>query len=193
MEAGKELRIIVPEKLYRALEKLALIRNTTINSIVIELIQSTVTLLSEIDSYYKLKYEVVVEELYDMINKSIADGKIRVVKKDRENLLRKYIRPFAMLVTVIRDVYGRIPNEVKLSELVASEKVRESLAKYYYKKSMNPEKILYNKINEVKKILELFKVNVVSDGNEIVLKIENPAFLERYYGLGSRIMRRKLK
>lgn len=194
MEAGRELRIIIPEKLYKALEKLAVIRNTTINSVIIELIQSTITLLSEIDNYYKLKYEVVIEELYDIINKSIDAGKIKVRNKDRESLLRNYIKPFAILVTVIKDVYGKIPNEVKLSELVSNERIIESLTKYYNnKKLLDPNKILYDKIKKIKKILELFKINVISDGNEIILKIENPAFLERYYGLASRIMRRKLK
>jgi hypothetical protein len=194
LEAGRELRIIIPEKLYKALEKLAVIRNTTINSVIIELIQSTITLLSEIDNYYKLKYEVVIEELYDIINKSIDAGKIKVRNKDRESLLRNYIKPFAILVTVIKDVYGKIPNEVKLSELVSNERIIESLTKYYNnKKLLDPNKILYDKIKKIKKILELFKINVISDGNEIILKIENPAFLERYYGLASRIMRRKLK
>lgn len=188
-----QLSLEVPDKLYKSLEKIALIRGTTVEETVIEILRKELDYISSLDSHYSHVYSKVEREALDKLNEAIKGKLVKVRTRNPHLLLKNYIRPFCRFLTVIKEIYVKIPHSIKLSEIRNNPDLPQILYRHVGKVK-DPvgyiDRMVYEK---VKSIAPAFKIEVVEEGGEVVLKFNNPAYLEGYVGYGSRVLRRRVK
>ncbi|MEM0380232.1 MAG: hypothetical protein QXP71_02765 [Desulfurococcaceae archaeon] len=187
-----ELRVNIPDKLYKSLEKIALITGMSIESTVVDILRSTIYYLSQIDSYYSFRI-TGVDKAVNIITKGIDEGIVKLRSKHRENIL-KYVKSLGKLLAIIEEVYGKIPNKVVLNDLLRNNDIENIVKKHIGGGVKNVDKTLINLVNRIKPIAGVFKIKIISSNDEsIELLFENPAYLENFVGIGSRVLRRRVR
>jgi hypothetical protein len=187
------ITIDLPETLYKSLEKYALIKGTSLESVILDLLRRDLGFIGEVDSYYSYKHGQIdraVEEAMKAISKRL----VRIRIRDRDKLIEKYINPLGRFLAIIKELYGKIPEKLVVKEVIGDPRLKEILRKHIGAKIDDPGKTLINYIEKkIKPIAPAFKIRIEGDGVESIIVFENPANLESYAGIGSRIMRRRIR
>lgn len=186
-----ELRINIPDKLYKNLEKIALISGMSIESTIIDILKNTVYYIAQVDSYYSFRMSSI-DKAVNQVIKSIEEGSVKIRSKHRENIL-KYINSLGKLLAIIEDIYGKIPDRVDLNKLIKHENIEVIVKKHIGGRVSSVDKTIYNLVNRIKPVASVFRIKINTSDNNIELVFENPAYLENFVGIGSRVYRRRVR
>lgn len=188
-----QISLELPDRLYKSLEKIALIKGTTVEETVVEILRKELDYISNLDSHYSHIYSKVEKEALDKLNEAITNRVVRIKTRSPDVLLKNYVRPFCRFLTLIKEIYVKIPFSIKLSEIKNNSNLPSVIQKHVgvvKDPAKYVEKIVYEK---VVKIAPAFKIEVVREGDDIVLKFNNPAYLEGFVGFGSKVLRRRVR
>lgn len=184
----------IPDRLYKSLEKLALIKGVTPDELVVNILNIIVDhIATDIDAYYTRVYGRAEEEAIKRLKKAIENGEIRIKTRASEKMLRKYIYPLGRFLTILSEIYGKVPFEVKINELKSNEKL-PSLVYRHVGRVKDPVALIEKYILEkIKPIAPAFGMKIEETNDGIVVSFNNPAYLESLVPLGSRILRRRVR
>lgn len=187
------------DKTYRDLEKIAYIKGTSVELVVLEAINWYLRVARDIDDHYRLKYERVVEETRKLLEEGLKRGLI----KSRGALESKRVAAIASslgkLVTLLVDAYGHIPRELHLESLGESDlsRLRSSLSKLVPgapERGLDPVTYIRNRVREVESVAAALGIEVIAEGGNVkALRFNNVNLLSMYYGYGTRFLKRKLR
>lgn len=193
IEGKQRITLELSPHIYKALEKLAYIRGSTVEYTIIELVKIFLGIVEDIDSHYTLKYSKAIDYSYDLIIKAMGEGRVKLRKKDKSFIAKNYIKPLGVIATILVDLYGRIPSSVSREDLEAkSSELTEVIARIA-RRGLKPIDYILSKIEKIKHIAPAFDIEILGSNNNFELIFKNPALLEGLYGVGTRPLRRKLK
>jgi len=184
----------LPERLYKSIEKVALIKGVTPEELVISILNLVIEhIAADIDAYYTRIYSRAESEALNRLKKAIKEKEINLKTKSPEKLLKKYIYPLGRLLTILSEAYGKIPFEVRISDLKNKEKLPYLVYKHVGRVK-DPVSLIEKYILErVRPIAPAFGIKIEEKDNDIVVSFNNPAYLESLVPLGSRVLRRRVR
>lgn len=184
----------IPDRLYKSIEKLALIKGVTPDELVVSILNIVVEhIAADIDAYYTRVYSRVEDEALNKLKKAIESGEVKLKTRVSEKLLKKHIRPLGRFLTLLSEIYGKIPFEVKISELKSNEKL-PSLVYKHIGVVKDPGVLIENYVLEkIRPVAPAFGIKIEEISNDIVVSFSNPAYLESLVPLGSRVLRRRVR
>lgn len=184
----------LPDRLYRSIEKIALIKGVTPEELVVNILNIVVEhIAADIDAYYARTYSRVENEALNKLRKAIDERAVRLRTRAPEKLLRKYIYPLGRFLTILSEAYGKIPYEVRISDLKSREKFPNLVYKHVGRVK-DPAALIENYVLEkVKLVAPAFGIKIENKDNDIVVSFNNPAYLESLVPLGSRVLRRRVR
>lgn len=190
MSSGKRVICLeLLDKVYRDLEKLAYIKGTSVELVVVEAVNAYLSIARDIDAHYQFKYERVVEET----RRILESAKVTNVKAENVAL------NLGKLVTLLKDTYGYIPREVNLGNLSPEErrKLTETLGRIGRSKvggkEIDPVAYIKNRVRDVRRAAQAFGIEVVEENGDIkIVRFNNVNLIAMYYGYGVRALKRRL-
>jgi hypothetical protein len=160
------IQLELPEQIYKALEKIAYIKGTSVELVALEAIRSYVGVAKDIDDHYRFKYEQVVEETRKLIEVALGKG---LIKKRVE--AERVASSLGKLVTLLRDAYGDIPRELVLEGMSGEELERLSGAlrrivgrSRVGGRELNPITYILGRIEEIRGVAKAFGIDIVEKG-----------------------------
>lgn len=190
------IQLELPEQIYKALEKIAYIKGTSVELVALEAIRSYVGVAKDIDDHYRFKYEQVVEETRKLIEVALGKG---LIKKRVE--AERVASSLGKLVTLLRDAYGDIPRELVLEGMSGEELERLSGAlrrivgrSRVGGRELNPITYILGRIEEIRGVAKAFGIDIVEkEGSVKAIKFNNVNLLSMYYGYVARLLRRRIR
>lgn len=184
--------IELPESLYKSLEKYAMIRGVSIERVVIDELRRNIEYVRDIDSYYNFRSDAE-NEVFKIIMNAIEEKRVNIRVKERSKVLEKYVYPFGRFLAVIRELYGRIPAKISIRELKENPRLADAIKKHSGVKITDPAKWVDHHIVKIKRLSKIFKLSITGEGDDMIISFENPGYIEKFAGIGSRVMRRRIR
>lgn len=192
-EEKYKITLELPYNTYKAIEKIAYMRGSTIERIILELLKIDLGIIIDLDSNYKLRYIKVPQMFYENILKSVRRGEITIPRTDRDYVIKNYIEPLGILATILSELYGKIPGRVYTDELEKRiGELREIIERVAgpVEKPVDYVHELIEKIEPIAPAVDIIIRESIRGGYELIFR--NPAYLENLYGVGTKPLKRRL-
>lgn len=186
----------LPEPAYRALEKIAYVKGSTIERVALEALNLYINIVRDVDDHYRFKYERVLEETRRLIEEAVRKGEVEAVRVKVEDVAIT----LGKLVTLLKETYGSIPREVTIDKLREDrEKLAIALRRVVGRarvggRDLDPVSYLVNRVKELGGVARAFGIEVHMEGGEVRrVRFNNVNLLDMYHGYIARVLRRKLR
>lgn len=193
-EGRHKITLELPYNTYKGIEKIAYMRGSSIENTILELLKINLGTIIDLDSNYKLRYSKVPHMFYENILKSVRRGEITIPRTDRDYVIKNYIEPLGILVTILIELYRRrIPVRVYTDELEKRiGELREIIERVAgpVEKPVDYVHELIKKIEPIAPAVDITIRESIGGGYELIFR--NPAYLENLYGVGTKPLKRRL-